>query len=72
MPTVQSHVDSLQHGEERRRLHVRDPDLVLILRQFSIKHGVEHRAADGQDVLTEQRNNTDAVRHKIDTFDFLI
>lgn len=59
--------DILQHGQERRRLHVRDPDLVLILGQFSVEHGVEHGAADGQDVLTEQRNNMDAMRDEIST-----
>lgn len=45
----------LQHSQEGRRLHVRDPDLVLVLGQLSVKHGVEDGAAHGQDVLTEDR-----------------
>lgn len=45
----------LQHGQERGRLHVGDPDLVLVLGQFPVEHGVEHGAADSQDVLPEQR-----------------
>ena len=49
-------MDVLQHGEEGRRLHVRDPDFILILGQFTVEHGVEHRAAYRQDVLSEQRD----------------
>lgn len=35
-------------------LDVWDADLVLILRQLPVEHGVEHGAPDGQDVLTER------------------
>lgn len=60
--------DVLQHGQKGRRLHVGDPDLVLTLGQFSVEHGVEHGAADGQDVLTEQEDKMDAtVRDHIHT-----
>lgn len=43
--------DVLQHRQEGRRLHVGDADLSLVLGQFSVEHGVEHRAAHRQDVL---------------------
>lgn len=62
-PTVNgSEADALQHGQERRRFHVGDPDLVLILGQFAVKHGMEHRTANSQDVLNEARNNADTMR----------
>lgn len=48
----------LEHSQEGRRLHVRDPDLVLVLGQLSVKHGVEDGAAHGQDILTEDRGQT--------------
>lgn len=49
--------DILQHCKERRRLHVRDPDLVLVLGQFSVEHGVEDGAADSKDILTEPKTD---------------
>lgn len=48
----ESEADVLQHGQERRGLHVGDPDLILVLGQFSVEHGVEDGAADSKDVLT--------------------
>lgn len=60
----ESEADILQHGQERRGLHVGDPDLILVLGQFSVEHGVEDGAADSKDVLTRPKagRQTDSER----------
>lgn len=56
-PVNKTEADVLQHRQERRRLHVGDPDLVLVLGKFSIEHGVEDGAADSKDILTEPKTD---------------
>lgn len=63
-----NHIHLLQHGEEGRRLHVGDTDLLLILCQLPVEHGVEHGAADSQDVLAKQRNNVAEVQTQYQHF----
>lgn len=46
---------SLQHGQKRCRFHIWDEDFILVLGQLAVEHGVEHRAAHGQNVLWEDR-----------------
>lgn len=45
----------LQHRQKRCRFHIWDVDFIVVLGQLAVEHGVEHRAAHGQNILWEDR-----------------
>ncbi len=50
---INSFENILQHGQEWRWFHIRDPDLILIFSQLSVEHGVKYRTTHSQDILKE-------------------